>query len=425
MAGMRTRSRRLARALAPVRDALAPAVEAARPAARTVARWTRPVTDVVSPLGWTVAVGTLLAWWAGLRYHWAELVVLALVGTVVLLAAVVFVLGRFQYAVDLDLAGHRVVVGERAVGRIQVTNPTSRPLLPAVMELPVGVGLASFPVPRLRAGAVHEDVFAVPTRRRAVIPVGPVRSVRADPLGLLRRQVDWTDAEQLYVHPRTTSLTGSSSGFLRDLEGRSTQDLSNSDVSFHALRDYVAGDDRRHVHWKTTARTGQLMVRQFEETRRSHLAVILSTRTEDYAHADEFELAVSVCGSLGLQAIREDRGLTVMSNDAQLRGDSRTRLLDDLAGVQTRSLAEGIAQLARGAAQSVADASVVAVLVGSRVPPADLRAASARLPQDVRVIAVRCVPGESAARRNIAELVVLTIGSLDELGSAMRRVTAA
>jgi len=422
---MRTRSRRLARALAPVRDALAPAVEAATPAARTVARWTRPVTDVVSPLGWTVAVGTLLAWWAGLRYHWAELVVLALVGTVVLLAAVVFVLGRFQYAVDLDLAGHRVVVGERAVGRIQVTNPTSRPLLPAVMELPVGVGLASFPVPRLRAGAVHEDVFAVPTRRRAVIPVGPVRSVRADPLGLLRRQVDWTDAEQLYVHPRTTSLTGSSSGFLRDLEGRSTQDLSNSDVSFHALRDYVAGDDRRHVHWKTTARTGQLMVRQFEETRRSHLAVILSTRTEDYAHADEFELAVSVCGSLGLQAIREDRGLTVMSNDAQLRGDSRTRLLDDLAGVQTRSLAEGIAQLARGAAQSVADASVVAVLVGSRVPPADLRAASARLPQDVRVIAVRCVPGESAARRNIAELVVLTIGSLDELGSAMRRVTAA
>ncbi|MFC8731941.1 DUF58 domain-containing protein [Luteimicrobium sp. NPDC057192] len=419
----RTRSRRLARVVAPARDAVAPVVEALTPAARTVARWASPVTDVVSPLGWTVGIGTLLAWWAGLHYRWAELVVLAVVGTVELLAAVAFVLGRFQYAVDLDLAGHRVVVGERAVGRIQVTNPTSRPLLPAVMELPVGAGLASFPVPRLRGGAVHEDVFAVPTRRRAVIPVGPVRSVRADPLGLLRRQVDWTDAEKLYVHPRTTGLTGSSSGFLRDLEGRTTQDLSNSDVSFHALRDYVAGDDRRHVHWKTTARTGQLMVRQFEETRRSHLAVILSTRTEDYAHADEFELAVSVCGSLGLQAIREDRGLTVLSNDTQLRGDSRARLLDDLAGVQTRSLAEGIAQLARGASQSVADASVVAVLVGSRVSPADLRAASARLPQDVRVIALRCVPGESAARRNIAELVVLTIGSLEELPSAMRRVT--
>jgi len=418
-------SRRLARRLAPARDAVAPVVEALAPAWRAVTRWMRPVTDVVSPLGWTVALVTVLAWWAGFTYHWAELVVLAVAATVVLVAAVVFVLGRFQYAVELDLAGHRVVVGERAVGRIEVTNPTGRPLLPAVMELPVGAGLASFPVPRLRAGGTHEDVFAVPTRRRAVIPVGPVRSVRADPLGLLRRQVNWTQAEKLYVHPRTASLTGSSSGFLRDLEGRSTQDLSNSDVSFHALRDYVPGDDRRHVHWKTTARTGQIMVRQFEETRRSHLAVILSTRTEDYAHADEFELAVSVCGSLGLQAIREDRGLTVLSNDSQLRGDSRTRLLDDLAGVQTRSLAEGIANLARGASQSVSDASVVAILVGSRVSPADLRAASARLPQDVRVIAVRCVPGETLARRTIAELVVLTIGTLDELPSAMRRVTAA
>jgi hypothetical protein len=73
----------------------------------------------------------------------------------------------------------------------------------------------------------------------------------------------------------------------------------------------------------------------------------------------------------------------------------------------------------------VSDASVVALLVGSRVSPADLRAASARLPQDVRVIAVRCVPGETLARRSIAELVVLTVGALDELPSAMRRVTAA
>jgi uncharacterized protein (DUF58 family) len=399
--------------------------EVARVAGPVVGPVLRPVAATVSPLGWTVAVGTVLAWWAGFYYHWSELVVVAVVGTVALLAAVVFALGRFRYDVDLDLAGHRVVVGERAVGRITVRNPTTRALLPAVMELPVAAGVASFPVPRLRAAGEHEDVFAVPTRRRAVIPVGPVRSVRADPLGLLRREVAWTKAEDLYVHPRTTSLVGSSSGFLRDLEGRTTQDLSNSDVSFHALRDYVPGDDRRHVHWKTTARTGQLMVRQFEETRRSHLAVVLSTRSEDYGHADEFELAVSVCGSLGLQAIREDRGLTVLSNDGTLRGDSRARLLDDLAGIQVTSLSQGIASLARGAAQSVADASVVAILVGSRVSPAELRAASARLPQEVRALALRCVPGESMSRRSISELVVLTIGSLDDLPTAMRRVSAA
>ncbi|PJI94988.1 DUF58 domain-containing protein [Luteimicrobium subarcticum] len=415
----RTRRTVVARAGALV----APVVDALRPVSARVAPVLRPVRDTVSALGWAVLVLTGLAWWAGLHYRWAEIVAAAVVGTVALAVAGVLVAGRLRYDVRLDMAGTRVVVGERAVGRVVVTNPTTRPMLPAVMELPVGQGLATFPVPRLRGGAEHEDVFAVPTRKRAVIPVGPVRSVRQDPLGLLRRQVAWTGVEDLYVHPRTTGLMGSSSGFLRDLEGQATQDISNSDVSFHALRDYVAGDDRRHIHWKSTARTGQLMVRQFEETRRSHLAVILSTRAEDYAHDEEFELAVSVCGSLGLQAIREDRGLTVLSNHGTLRGDSRIRLLDDLSGVGTTSLAAGLAELARASVRELDDASVVVLIVGSNVSPATLRAASARMPVDVRVVAARCVPGEPVSRRTISDLLVVTIGGLDDLPRAMRAVT--
>ena len=78
-----------------------------------------------------------------------------------------------------------------------------------------------------------------------------------------------------------------------------TTDLSSADVSFHALRDYVPGDDRRHIHWKTTARTNKLMVRQFEETRRAHLAISLSINTEEYASEDEFELAISAAASIG------------------------------------------------------------------------------------------------------------------------------
>src|SRR5690606_1690719 len=120
-------------------------------------------------------------------------------------------------------------------------------------------------------------------------------------------QKDWTEHVELFVHPRTVPLHGSSSGFLKDLEGRPTKDLSSSDVSSHALREYAPGDDRRHVHWKTSARTGTLMVRQFEETRRSHLAVVLSTNAADYDDPEEFELAVSVAGSLGVQALREER----------------------------------------------------------------------------------------------------------------------
>ncbi|MBD5785577.1 DUF58 domain-containing protein [Cellulosimicrobium terreum] len=401
---------------------LRPVTAAVSRALTPVARAAAPVTGAVSTFGWIALVATVGAWWAGLRYSWLELLVGAVLLTVALLAAVVFVLGKFRYTVDLDLAQQRVTVGDRAVGRLDVRNDSARPLLPSVMELPVGAGTATFPVPRLRPGANHEEIFTVPTHKRSVISVGPVRSVRSDPLGLLRREVVWTEPEELFVHPRVKNLSGSSTGFLKDLEGRVTTDISNSDVSFHALRDYVPGDDRRHIHWKTTARTGQLMVRQFEETRRSHLAVLLSTRAEDYANDDEFELAVSVCGSLGLQAIKEDRGVTVLVNDGSLRGDHRTRLLDDLCRVESSSSRTSLVDVARTAGVTITDASVVSFVVGSRVTPTELRAASARLPQDVKVMAIQCVPGASLSRHAIAELVVLTIGELAELPLALRRV---
>lgn len=395
-------------------------------ATRTVAAqvWTRsaPVLGVVSPLGWCVLVLTVASWWAGVALQWQETAILAVTVTVALVGAVVFVLGRLRYDVTLDVASRRVVVGDRAVGRLVVRNGSARPMLPAVMELQVGRGVATFPVPRLRAQAEHEEIFAVPTQRRAVIPLGPVRSVRADPLGLLRRELVWTEPEELFVHPRTLPLSGSSTGLLHDLEGRVTPDISDSDISFHALRDYVPGDDRRHIHWKSTARTGQLMVRQFEETRRSRLAVILSTRAEDYADPDEFELAVSVCGSLGLQAIREDGGLTVLVQRGRVRGDHRTRLLDDLTRLELAAGRTSLAEVARVASRTSMDASVVAVVVGSTVTSTDLRAAAVRLPVDARLVALRCAPGSGVSRGRVADMQVLTLGELADLPLALRRM---
>ncbi|PFG42141.1 uncharacterized protein (DUF58 family) [Isoptericola jiangsuensis] len=402
--------------------ALAPVAASAQAALAAARRHAGPVLGVVSPLGWSVLVLTAGAWVAGLVLHWEEWALVAVTATVALLAAVVFVLGRLRYEVTLDVASRRVVVGDRAVGRLLVRNGSSRPMLPAVMELQVGQGMASFPVPRLRPDAEHEEIFAVPTHRRAVIPLGPVRSVRADPLGLLRRELQWTEPEELFVHPRTTPLSGSSTGLLHDLEGRVTPDISDSDVSFHALRDYVPGDDRRHIHWKSTARTGQLMVRQFEETRRSRLAVILSTRSDDYADPDEFELAVSVCGSLGLQAIREDGGLAVMVQAGRVRGDHRTRLLDDLTRLELSPARTSLTEVARAASVSATDASVVAVLVGSTVTPTDLRAAAVRLPVDARLVALRCAPGSSVSRGRVADMQVLTLGELADLPHALRRI---
>ena len=383
----------------------------------------RPGGLAIGAVGWITVVAAVGAGVLGWRYAWDELRVLMVCGTAILAASSVFLVGRSPYRVRMDLAHRRVVVGERALGRIEVTNTSARGTLPAEVELPVGAGVAAFPLPRLAANETHEDLFAVPTTRRAVIVVGPVRSVRADPLGIARRELRWTDPVELFVHPRTVSLAGTSAGFLKDLDGRPTKDLSPSDISFHALREYVVGDDRRHVHWKSTARAGQLMVRQFEETRRSHLAIALSTHLADYAAGeDEFELAVSVAGSLGLHAFREERDLTIVTQTGTMHTRTPGRMLDDLTRAELAYRGTDVVHLASAVAASAPEVSLALLVVGSTVAPARLHAAAVRLPVDVRVVALRCEAGAALGRRAIAGLVVLTIGSLDDLPLAIRRL---
>lgn len=393
--------------------------------ARAAALWSKrihPVLDVVSPIGWAVLAVAAVCWAVGLSLHITELNIIAVVLTVPLLIAALFVLGKANYRVTLDLQSHRVVVGTRAVGRVEIANPATRPILPSRIELEVGAATAQFLVPRLEPEDVHEELFAVPTRRRAVLVVGPVRSVRDDPLSLMRRQVTWAQAQELYVHPRTTRLDEAASGFLRDLEGTPSSDLSSSDIAFHALRDYTPGDDRRHVHWRTTARTGKLMVRQFEETRRSHVVVALDDLAEHYASEDEFELAVSAAASISAQTLKEEKELTPFTFTDRQRTASLRQLMDDYTVVEQLREKRSFHELGQTAADLAPNASAVMMIVGSHTTARELNAAANQLPIGVLAVAIRCVDGAEVKRSAIGSLDVVTVGSLDTLGRALRAV---
>jgi uncharacterized protein (DUF58 family) len=374
----------------------------------------------VTPLGWVALAGLALTLWVGLDRSWTELTVVASALAVVLLAALAWVLGKTAYDVDIALDDQRVQVGAEALGRLLIRNRGTRSLLPTRIELPVARAVASFDLPALGKQEEHEEFFAVPTRRRGVIPVGPVLSVRADPLHLLRRAQRWTEQVELFVHPRTLVIDSGHAGFLKDVEGVTTQDLSSSDVSFHALRDYVPGDDRRAIHWKTTARTGRFMVRVFEETRRSHLLLLLSVRPEDYASPEDFEVAVSSVASLGLQCLREDRDLSVVTQAGRLRFPSARGLLDELSRVELRPDCAPLQTLAEEGVALVPGASVVAVVTGSATDAAALRAADRVAPMDAFTFAVRCAEGQEVARRRIGRLTVLDLSALDDLPRAVR-----
>ncbi|TBN58493.1 DUF58 domain-containing protein [Glaciihabitans arcticus] len=395
------------------------------------------VASVVTPLGWSILVLVPILLVVGYSLAWLEFVIAGWAGVVLLIVAGVYLVGRTTVDIDLRLVHPRVTVGESAEGIVVVRNPGRARTLGVTVEVPVGSGLVDLAVPGLARGAESEQRFSIPATRRGTVRVGPVRTVRADPIGLVRREYVWTEPVELYIHPRTIGIPSLSTGLVRDLEGSPTKELTNSDVSFHALREYQRGDERRYIHWKSTAKTGTPMVRQFEQTRRSHLIIALSLAAVDYASDEEFELAVSVAGSLGARAIRDVRDLSIVVGERTpefakrkvfavraLSTLSRSRLLDELAVVEKAETALATVDIARVAGAQAAGVSLAFLVCGSGPTPTELRAASTRFPVGVEVIAVVCDPGALPELRRVAGLSVLTIGYLGDLTRSLAKATA-
>lgn len=385
-------------------------------------RRTSAALNWISRAAWVLLAVGLVSLLAGRRLGWIELVVLGAGFLACLLGATIFAIGRHPYEIGLRLREGRIVVGERAMGGVDVRNIGERSVLPARIELPVGPSVAKFSLPGLAPGEEHDELFAIPTQRRGVITVGPVSSVRGDPLGLIRRAVLWTQPQELFVHPRTIRMGSSAAGFLHDLEGQETRDVTNADLSFHALREYGPGDDRRYVHWRSSAKTGTLMVRQFEETRRSHMVVALSAQDRDYAESEEFELAISAVGSLGLEAIRSVKDLTAMATHEVVPSTTSRQLLDGLTRLESVSSPLTLVDLARSVTRDVLRATVVVLVCGSSVSARDIRAAGAVLPLGVRALAIQTETGAERAVSRLGSVTVLKLGALEDLPRGFRRM---
>jgi uncharacterized protein (DUF58 family) len=402
-------------------------------AAGVVARWARAVQGVVTSLGWAVVTGAIAALAVGYAWGWMEFIAIGWGLALLVAAASVWLIGRGASTIELVLPTPRVVVGELAEARLIAANPGRRRFGGVQLEVPVGTRVIERVLPGLPRGGAFDEQFRIPTDHRGVVTVGPARTVRADPIGLMRREIVWSQTVELHVHPRTVSIAALSTGFIRDLEGSPTRDLTASDIAFHALREYVPGDDRRFIHWKSSAKTGTFMVRQFEETRRSRLMVLLDLEPGAYADETEFELAVSAAASVGARAIRDARTVSFVvsgpgrasatrgSSMRELPTVSRDRLLDALCLVERDEQAVMLPDVARSAAEALAGVSLAFLVTGSARGVSSLRAAVSRLPAGIEAVAVQCAPEGDASARTVAGLTVFGIGYLEDLRAMLAR----
>ena len=194
------------------------------------------------------------------------------------------------------------------------------------------------------ATGVHADI-PVPTHRRGPVSRGPWVLERVDPWGLMRRRVGEVEGVAMLVVPRVrpVSLAALPSA-LADFGGSAEMGTT----TFATLREYVIGDELRHVHWRSSAKTGKLMMRQYVDVTRPRITLVLVAEERAYTSAEEFEEAVDFIASLA--AVASSSGLdvevvTTSGERASHGGGRSTAVLDLLAlvergasGVDTRLL---------------------------------------------------------------------------------------
>ena len=387
----------------------------ALPGYEGVARWLGALT----PVGWAVIAAMLAGTVAALAFGWLEGFIVAVMGLVALVVAVASVASPSPLSVSLRMKNDRIVAGQVAVGRVRVVNESGRRSGSTLVEVTIGRGSGEFLVPPISGNGTWNESFSVMTKRRGVINVGPARTVRMDGLGLLRRVRSWDDPILVHVHPPTVRFSFDATGMQMDVEGVASEKLTSSDVSFHALRDYEPGDDRRAVHWPSTARFGRLIVRQFEETHRSHHMVLLDTRADAWDRRS-FETAVSVAASLALAGSGEARTVSMHTADEWIPTGSPMAMLDALSEMETSTRSE-FAGIVRRCIMERGGISVLSIVVGAGVDDEEAARLANIAPVDVIVSVIRVVPGRARRRRKITRGVIIDCPSLEDLPMLVSR----
>jgi uncharacterized protein (DUF58 family) len=228
----------------------------------------------------------------------------------------------------------RVARGESASMTLTVRNTGRVASASLVAEDRCGARPVPVPLLRLRPGRDTTVSYPVPTHRRGVIPIGPLRVTRRDALGLVSLARAHGDTATVWVHPRIHFLSAVPAGVARSLDGRHDR-VPHGTITFDSLREYVVGDELRRVHWRTSAKVGELMVREDLDTSLPRIVVLLDDRAPAHPRvvdgvAETFESACEAAASVVAAAVREDVPATLqfVSGGGSTGGDFLDRLAE-------------------------------------------------------------------------------------------------
>ncbi|MGH8891463.1 MAG: DUF58 domain-containing protein [Acidothermaceae bacterium] len=305
-----------------------------------------------------------------------------------LATAVVVARTRYRLSSSRRVEPPRVAVGENAEVVIKLENLSrvSTGVLLLEDRLPYSLGgRPRFVVGRIESLGVREVRYPVRSDVRGRYTVGPLSLRFADLFGLVELTRSFTSTDAVIVTPPVVTLPpvqlGGDWAGGGDSHSRSISTMGDDDVT---TREYRHGDDLRRVHWRSTARYGELMVRREEQPWQNRGVLFLDTRIDAHrgdGPASSFEWAVAATASVGAHLARQGYGLRLVTDvgedvsgysfDAMTGTPFEGLLLDRLALVNAssgRDLTPGFTSIRRGGGEGL----VIAVL--GALTDADLEA---------------------------------------------------
>jgi uncharacterized protein (DUF58 family) len=322
------------------------------------------------------AVG--IALWVASRVMGSTTLHMVAVGMVVLpFGAALFARwSRQRLRIRRRLSESRVQPGQRVYVELEVENqsPTQTSFLLVEDRLPVPLGRSARLVITSLPGRSHQRVrYSLVPRQRGRYTLGPLTVDLSDPFALTKLRIEFDERDDLVVAPEVEVLSGGPDSPFGLASGLAlARHLFRTGDEFYTMRPYVEGDDLRRIHWPSVARSGELMIRQDESTRRSTAVLFLDTRDAaiGQTHSPCFEKAVSCAASVGVLLMRYGFGVKLVTTQLPPQRVGEEQLLEALAGVghhASRSLSGGLARL-----RMVAASDTTLVVVGGPPPPPEL-----------------------------------------------------
>lgn len=238
---------------------------------------------MITRRGWALVVGALALGAAGRVLGVLELFVLAAGAVALVVIAVVLVRARRPGVEALRrLHPPRVHAGNESRVELVVRNRHQRrsPVLTVTDPFDGGRRQARLLLAPIGGGGQERANYRLPTERRGVFSLGPLQAERIDPFGLASARWDIAPSAELVVYPRVDPIVPLPRTFGQDPDAGAdfATAVGSSGDDFYGLRAYEMGDDLRRVHWPSTARTGDLMIRQNEMPWQGRVTVLADIR---------------------------------------------------------------------------------------------------------------------------------------------------